>query len=36
MKSNECSHVNSKLGQTNLIFLFEGELENCVDTEDNI
>lgn len=36
MKSHECNHVNSKLGQTNLIFFFERELENYVDTENEV
>lgn len=36
MKSNEYTCVNSKLGQANLIFFFERELENYVDTEDEI
>lgn len=36
MKSHECNHVNLKLGQTHLIFFFERELENFVDTENEI
>lgn len=36
LKNKKWRCVNNKLGQTNLISSFERELENCVDTEDEV
>lgn len=36
LKNKEWRYVNNKLVQNNLIFCFEKELEDCVDTEDEI